>query len=174
MNGLEIDLAELEIFEKQLADKRKTKPNVSANVDQSSNSPDELDQYLDRLAIDIKARDNVTENKNDASAAPMPSTSASSAQHDDTIDSRCSSVANNNTAAVNGIGSMTPSVPLAVPQTSLPLLLYGLMSILVFINSVCYSKRGRTNRLHAQRTHSCSIAIFDFTCRFRCRRGRTR
>lgn len=149
VNGLEIDLAELEMFEKQLADKRKTKPNVSANVDQSSNSPDELDIYLDRLAIDISARDNAT-NVNDASAAPMPSTS--STQPDDTVVTRYTVVANgeNDKSLINGIGSTTPLATLTVPQTSLPLLLYGLMSILVFINSVCYSKRGRQTASESQ------------------------
>lgn len=133
MNGLEIDLAELEMFEKQLVDKRKSKPHVSANIDQSSHSPDELDMYLDRLAIDINARDNATNDVNDVSIAPMPSTS--SMQHDDNIATRCT------VATVNGIDSTTPLASLIVPETSLPSLMYGLMSILVLINSVCYSKR---------------------------------
>lgn len=137
MNGLEIDLAELELFEKQLADKRKSKPNVSANVNESSNSPDELDMYLDRLAINISARDNANY-VNDASDVPMPSTS--SMQHNDTVGNQCL-VANENRSTVNGIDSTTSLASLVVPKTSLPLLLYGLMSILVFINSVCYSKR---------------------------------
>lgn len=150
MNGLEIDLAELEMFEKQLADKRKSKPNVSANVVQSTNSPDELDMYLDRLAIDISARDNA-KHVNDASTAPMPSTS--SMQHNDGVATQCSvadeMVAKNNSnkSTVDGIDSTTPLASLAktMPKTSLPLLLYGFLSILVFINSVCYSKRRTTD-----------------------------
>lgn len=138
MNGLEIDLAELEMFEKRLADKRKSKPNVLANVNESNNSPDELDMYLDRLAIDISARDNANY-VSDASDVPMPSTSASHT-HNDTVGNQCL-VANENKSTVNGIDSTTPLASQVVPKTSLPLLLYGLMSILVFINSVCYSKR---------------------------------
>lgn len=138
MNGLEIDLDELEMFEKQLADKRKSMQNVSTNVvDQMNNSPDELDMYLDRLAIDISARDNA-KNLNDVLAVvPVPSTS--SIKHDDTVAAQ-NSMVNNNTCRANGIVSTIPTASLAVPKTSLPLLLFGLMSILVYINSVCYSK----------------------------------
>lgn len=141
MNGLEIDLAELELFEKRLADKRKSVPNASAVANETSNSPDEIDMYLDRLAIDINARNDAKHVNDASSAASMPSTS--SAQHDDTtVATQCSMVATSDKCPVNGIDSTTPLAALTVPQTSLPLLLYGLMSILVFINSVCYSKRG--------------------------------
>lgn len=128
VNGLEIDLTELETFEKHLTDKRKSKPNVSIN-----SSPDELDIYLDRLAIDINARDTAN-NANDASFVPMPSTSM---QHDDTVAAE-SSMADD---IVANEPMVTSLVALTMPKTSLPLLLYGLMSILVYINSVYYSKR---------------------------------
>lgn len=59
INGLEIDLDELEAFERQVADKKK-RPEKSEGERTEEDGPDYLDEYLERLQIneeDAKAKE---------------------------------------------------------------------------------------------------------------------
>lgn len=53
MSGLEIDLKELELFEKRLNEKRSKNPQ---KTDENS-EPDDLDEYLQKLTLENKIRD---------------------------------------------------------------------------------------------------------------------
>lgn len=172
MNGLEIDLAELETFEKQLADKRKTQPSTS-NTQSSNNCPDELDLYLDRLAIDINARND--NDQNHAHSASVSTSSASTVRIDD--DNGTSIVTHSDSqSTVDMETSSFDQNKIVVPQASLASLLLGLMSILVFINSVCFDPaRSSKKRHHRQASKSLPLhrndvqLNFRFDCHFHCR-----
>lgn len=56
MNGLEIDLKELELFEKRVKEKRAKNPQVTEKTDENS-EPDDLDEYLQKLTLENNIRD---------------------------------------------------------------------------------------------------------------------
>lgn len=56
VNGLEIDLKELELFEKRVKEKRAKNPQVTEKTDENS-EPDDLDEYLQKLTLENNIRD---------------------------------------------------------------------------------------------------------------------
>lgn len=140
---MEIDLAELEWFEKQLADKRKINND---NRDHESNI-DELDDYLDRLAIDIKTRENAKVNNAPSTSAQLidQNTSLSSVDGSNTnLNTQQSSSSVYNSSSNQAISYRDNQLQ----KTSLPLLLYGLIGILFFINSVHCKEIPQTHTLN--------------------------
>lgn len=115
INGIEIDLKELEIYEKRLAEKRQKHP-INESVTNDNNEMDDLDDYLNKLNIAAassqEAKDNVPNNQQSDIGLVRNDTSI---QKDDTEKNR---------------------------QTSFPLLLYGFMSILFALSTVY--KRSKT------------------------------
>lgn len=121
---MEIDLGELEQFEKRLAEKRQqTVPpgQTGASCSTGSHEVDELDEYLDRLAIDIQSRE--TKIVDSASKNRMQSISLDSRNCDNNVDAVAIPVA-------------SPTLAPSVAKTSLPLLMFSFISILLYINSV--------------------------------------
>lgn len=55
MSGLEIDLKELELFEKRISEKRAKNP-ITKKTDENS-EPDDLDEYLQKLTLENSIRD---------------------------------------------------------------------------------------------------------------------
>lgn len=66
INGIEIDLKELELYEKRLAEKRQTHP-ISQSVTNDNTELDDLDDYLDKLntaaSSSHETKDNVANNE---------------------------------------------------------------------------------------------------------------
>lgn len=160
INGMEIDLTELELYEKQLAERRRQQQQQQqSNPQQSdggscssrsvattsamttttttSQNVDEIDAYLDRLALDLQAKDqravdargssssnhiNHQTNQND-SVAPVVNKENSS-QNDD-----CDK--NGQIAAGPSNSNQTSKI-----QTTLPLLIYAFLSILAYVNTI--------------------------------------
>lgn len=123
---MEIDFTELETFEKQLNEKRKTNNVVNStktSKPMTEQTIDELDEYLDRLTLDKidvnKACGSGTmstcKNDGNESSTMMPSQYL------------CDTVADNNTSGI--INKISNSLPF-------PMLLLGFLSILAFVNSV--------------------------------------
>lgn len=105
INGIEIDLKELEIYEKRLAEKRQKHP-VIQSVPNDNTELDDLDDYLDKI---------------------NSGASSSNVTGDDI---------SNNEQRVVGLPSNDTE---RNNELSLPLLLYGVMSIL-FALSTAYKK----------------------------------
>lgn len=136
INGMEIDLTELEIYEKQLAEKRRTQMDAStvasttANVKKTDQTVDEIDAYLDQLALDLKTKDQQTtphtDNKQTHNDTPN---TLENGINPCTVAKQCSSQTNDNIAS-NSTAAQFSS------QTSFPLLLFGFLTILAFVNSV--------------------------------------
>lgn len=147
INGLEIDLNELELYEKQLADKRKSKTDASTastSASLAANQPsvddekvDDLDEYLDRLAIEIKSRDN-SEQFDRAISEPTQTATANSTEtvQQNQIVQTSHNDEKRKTAesATNSIGDQTSQE--FSQNTSFALLLLGFLSILAFVNRV--------------------------------------
>lgn len=58
VNGLEIDLKELELFEKRISEKRAKNPLTKKQTESDENSePDDLDEYLQKLTLENSIRD---------------------------------------------------------------------------------------------------------------------
>lgn len=145
INGMEIDLNELEIYEKQLAEKRRTQMDAStvasttANVENTDQTVDEIDAYLEQLALDLKTKDQQTtphtDNKqthNDTPNTPNTSNTPNTPENGInpcTVAKQCSSQTNDNIAS-NSTAAQFSS------QTSFPLLLFSFLTILAFVNSV--------------------------------------
>lgn len=130
VNGLEIDLTELELYEKQLAAKRLAKMNSGHSTAESANDKctdhtiDEIDAYLDQLALDLKANDeskgiasrNTEQNPNSQSLCPTGSNhSVPNRYSNQTVESQADTDAST--------------------KTTFPLLLFGFLSILAFVNT---------------------------------------
>ncbi|KAJ6629542.1 Acidic leucine-rich nuclear phosphoprotein 32 family member A, partial [Pseudolycoriella hygida] len=98
INGIEIDLKELEIYEKRLAEKRQKHPLAESVANDSNAELDDLDDYLAKLnsAADASSSSNDTKDNN-----------STNEQRDVGVDS--------NVTEINH-------------ETSFPLLLYGVMS----------------------------------------------
>ncbi|XP_037029154.1 acidic leucine-rich nuclear phosphoprotein 32 family member A isoform X1 [Bradysia coprophila] len=109
INGIEIDLKELEIYEKRLAEKRQKHP-ITQSVANADTELDDLDDYLDKL--------------NTAAAA-----TASSSLQDAT------DTVSNNEQQPHHVG-LECSDAETIQQASLPLLLYGVMSIIFVLSTV--------------------------------------
>lgn len=56
VNGLEIDLKELELFEKRINEKRAKNPQLKEKTDENS-EPDDLDEYLQKMTLENNIRD---------------------------------------------------------------------------------------------------------------------
>lgn len=184
---MEIDLTELELYEKQLNEKRKqraklneTPANTANDVD--TTTVDEIDEYLDQLALELRAKNDETvstsQHKNDSikkSDLPTGSKSCSvpnQSSHIDTEKNVANDASNKNTDTQ--ISS----------QTSFPLLLFGFLSILAFVNSVrcknVFNKLffvflqynitsikllSKQKHIHNYLTHSCMFSFFYlFVC----------
>lgn len=121
INGLEFDLAELELYENR--SKSKTIP---PSHQASDDCVDDLDEYLEHMALhtaDIHNDDCTRTN-----ATPMPSTSA--ACNGDNSDIACHSTNAIDSTAVENV------VEFGFDKTTFPLLLFGFLGILAFVNSV--------------------------------------
>lgn len=158
---MEIDLGELELYEKKLNEKRQRNcdqptTNVMATEQTSSQHNDktrkcdidELDEYLDRLSIEINEREQRVNNATHITPVPAttsvtisPSTTTvcSSQQVHTTNSSQLNFYTNHITSQNNGNGTDDGKKKCNIfdnSHTSLPMLLYTLMGILVFINCV--------------------------------------
>lgn len=150
INGMEIDLKELEVFEKKLKLKRQSKndDNKNKRCDRSnggdnpkqvdSSEIDEIDEYLTQLAIDIKARPNATASSDTCSIHDNSKANSSQLAAND--------VESTADAAVQEVSILASSPP----QTSLPLpypvLMYWLLSIIFFVNTVKHTVKPTCKR----------------------------
>lgn len=137
---MEIDLGELELYEQKLCEKRQNSDQQNtASAERSSqhnelsknDQIDELDEYLDRLTIEIKQR----EQKDSAAMHTTPSAAITSVTKSNPGSMNSSQLNCNNSNKRTDDGQ-TKCIDLKSPQTSLPMLLYTLMGLLVFVNSV--------------------------------------
>lgn len=159
INGMEIDLTELNEFEAKLNAKRKlASENAVQSSDATTNAAagssaaalhvhhqknddeiDELDEYLNQLAIDIKLRDKSAE-----TAAAAAAASVDVKLHAAAADDQPAVVADDQAAVVAVIRPAPPTVPFAV-------LLYWFMGIVFFVNTVkrtsCKRPQPRTNSM---------------------------
>lgn len=123
---MEIDLTELETLEKKISEKRQTNPTAP-----HERNIDELDEYLDRLALDLKAKDDTKT----TIATDLPSTSTACIEKN--LQNRASTGSSNH-LKYDELAENTP-YDLAKQITHKPSfvsLLFGLLSILAFVNSV--------------------------------------
>lgn len=146
INGMEIDLTELNEFEAKLKAKRKLateneKSNEANNIATSSSTADlggkqnddaidELDEYLNQLAIDIQLRDN-SQTKVAAATASIDTKPLL------TVDA----AVDEPTAAVQAVDQGVVAIPAAAagqPKSTVPfgVLLYWFMGIVFFVNTV--------------------------------------
>lgn len=186
---MEIDLNELELHEKHLAERRRLRQQQqqqeqsTAHTDGSCSSSvattsatlatattstttsqgvDEIDAYLDRLALDLQAKDQRT---NDARGANT-SNNHIAHQHASANGSRCqqpplvnkeNSSQFNDDCDKNGHADATAAPASnsnqASAKTTLPLLIYAFLSLLAYVNTIrC--------KIHTTRFHSCHTRIF--------------
>lgn len=122
INGLEFDLAELERYENRLKS-----TSAAAHSRLADDSADDLDEYLERMALN--AAPHVVDVESNATDA-KPSTSAVCNANDPT--ERHTNAHSANRSA----GNMELAGDARSGRTSWPLLLFGLLSILAFVNSV--------------------------------------
>lgn len=122
INGIEIDLKELEIYEKRLAEKRRMHP-ISESVTNDQTEMDDLDDYLNKLNI---AATSSHETKDNVSNSEITAATSSQQTNDNVSNSERDVGLNCNDTERNH-------------QISFPLLLYGVMSIL-FALSTAYKK----------------------------------
>lgn len=83
---------------------------------------DEVDEYLDQLALDLKTKDQTSSTNN------QQQLKANNLQNN--------SVPNQSTFAHNNAATTTTAQTQKTHATSLPMLLFGLITILAFVNSV--------------------------------------
>lgn len=137
---MEIDLGELEQFEKRLADKRlkqlqqQQMPNASApqiiagTSSGASGVADDLDEYLDRLAIDIKTREAAAAKHNESDC-------------DNNSSDRVGKTDDKSVVSSSSCYNAGAPVQHASTSTSLPLLLFSFFSVLIFIQSVISNRK---------------------------------
>lgn len=158
---MEIDLNELELHEKQLAERRRLRQKQqeqqpSTQTDGSSGSSvaststamaatttttttsqnvDEIDAYLDRLALDLQAKDQRT---NDARGANTSNHSNHTHQHTSVHKENSSQF--NDDCDKNGWHADATAAPSnssqAPTKTTLPLLIYAFLSLLAYVNTI--------------------------------------
>lgn len=147
---MEIDLGELEQFEKRLAEKRRLKqlqpqqqlaesattsqPTASTSAD-ANGSIDDLDAYLDRLAIDIKAREHATAAKHTEPDCDNDNNSSKKMAKTECHTALATA------SSSGGSGDDAALTPQASAKTSLPLLLFSLFSVIIFIQSVISNRK---------------------------------
>lgn len=140
---MEIDLNELERYEKQLAERRRTKQTTSssqscstaktAEVEQSQSKVDEIDEidaYLDQLAIDLKTKDERNKTMSDATTDTQPICRSQLAQP---------SGSQNQSEPHQSTNHMTETYTMngqIIPKPSFALLLLGFLSVLAYVNTV--------------------------------------
>lgn len=148
INGMEIDLHELEIYEKKLAERRRTKSNdltaveTTTTVKQTERTIDEIDEYLDRLVLDLRTKDDARSTTIDQSIVHLKN--AIPTESNRSVSNQCelTQTTDNNVAAIDDSSSNATQIS---SKTSFPLLLYGLLSIFAFVNSVCCKNAFETN-----------------------------
>lgn len=118
---MEIDFQELEDFEKKLEQKRSNAITTNSTAP-SNDDVDELDVYLNELAISLKA------------------SSVESEQHASITDSEMMVLDTSQNCSSSSANNSTTTIQSPSATTSFPLLVYGLLSILCFINSVVHCK----------------------------------
>lgn len=129
---MEIDLTELEMFEKQLAEKRRTKQMALSTSESlmTERSIDEIDEYLDRLALDLKA-------KGESISSDPQRTDKSLDTHttgsNDLVENQCDCMHSTDSHVAANTSHKT--VENVSSKTSLPLLLFGFFCIIAFVNS---------------------------------------
>lgn len=130
---MEIDLTELEMYEKQLAEKRRTKQMAlsTSESDKTERTIDEIDEYLDRLALDLKTKDEPTSTDPQRTDKSLDSHSTGS---NDLIANQCDCIHTTDSHVTADTSHKT--VKNVSPKTSLPLLLFGFFCIIAFVNSV--------------------------------------
>lgn len=129
------------MYEKQLAEKRRNKQTASTSESKKTERTiDEIDEYLDRLALDLKTKDESTDTQQTDKLLGSHSTvsSDSVANQSDCVHSTDSNVAAN---------TSHKTVENVSPKTSLPLLLFGFFCILAFVNSVRCKECIETNSI---------------------------
>lgn len=152
---MEIDLNELELHEKQLAERRRSQQQQqeqqsTSQTDGSSGSStlamatsttttttttsqnvDEIDAYLDRLALDLQAKDHRT---NDARGANTSNHSNHPNQHSLVNNENSSQL--NDDCDKNGATAAPTNSNQASTKTTLPLLIYAFLSLLAYVNTI--------------------------------------
>lgn len=161
---MEIDLNELDLYEKQLAEKRHTKSNTSASTSTAETahverSVDEIDAYLDQLALELKAKD---EHRSTPTANTRPNNhlcnaSSSSGSQTHTTTYRNSSHTAEKCTGQDASDSMTEQIP----KTSFALLLLSFLSILAYVNTLrCKEYMFNLNQTnHTQNDHHANDSI---------------
>ncbi|XP_055316209.1 acidic leucine-rich nuclear phosphoprotein 32 family member A [Sitodiplosis mosellana] len=161
INGMEIDLTELELYEKKLAEKRRlaamnASSTAAADDDKHTTAVadnktdertiDEIDEYLDRLALDLKTKDQTTSsstnNQQQQQQQRLNDFHNPSGSQNHSMPNQCQSSrsTDNHNDATNTMTTTTAQIP--TQTTSFPLLLFGLLTILAFVNSVRFTKDG--------------------------------
>lgn len=184
---MEIDLNELELHEKQLAERRRSQQQQqeqqsTSQTDGSSDSSgsstlamatstttttttttsqnvDEIDAYLDRLALDLQAKDHRT---NDARGANTSNHSNHPNQHSLVNNENSSQL--NDDCDKNGATAAPTNSNQASTKTTLPLLIYAFLSLLAYVNTI-RCKIYTLTHTHTTRSHSCHtifLTIFPF------------
>lgn len=139
MNGLEIDLLELEEYEKRLAIKRAALKQNDTNMQREEGEPnvdqlvDDLDELLNLNSSphdeDLNNRDeNACDNKNNV----LVNKSCLAVADDDDIRS---------TTTTTAISNVTATTATTTTPTSLPLLIYNFMAVLIFLNHILYKTK---------------------------------
>ncbi len=117
INGIEIDLNELEIYEKRLAEKRQKHPISSESIaNNDSTELDDLDDYLDKL--------NIAASSSGGGIGPNEAKDSTVSNDDDDAEQQHDVGVECNESELNH-------------QMPFPLLLYGFMSI-IFALSTAY------------------------------------
>lgn len=169
---MEIDLTELESYEKQLAERRSLRqqqqqqpcsaqqtddssvatmpspaPAITTTATTSSQNVDEIDAFLDRLALDLQAKDQRT---NDARHGVNSTNHINHQQHqrDNALPSgsmqyepsltNTDDSSQNNDCDTSTAAATAPQLNLnqTSKTTSLPLLIYAFLSILAYVNTI--------------------------------------
>lgn len=112
INGLEFDLDEFDLYEQRLNAKRLLQPKKR---EQSLDEADDLDEYLNKLVIDGKASKFIDSPGNACSAS-------------------IASVSNPSFSKETEQSASTSILP--TPSVPFPVLLYWMVGLLVFVNSV--------------------------------------
>ncbi|XP_031635420.1 acidic leucine-rich nuclear phosphoprotein 32 family member A isoform X1 [Contarinia nasturtii] len=140
INGLEIDLTELELYEKELVEKRKQRTEMNPSTAETSTTSndnatvDEIDEYLDRLALDLRAN-------NDESISTNRQPSDNNLEKSLPSGSKSCSESNQSSHTTdNNVATVVSNKNAAQISTPFPLLLFGFLSILAIVNSIHFSK----------------------------------
>lgn len=178
---MEIDLNELELYEKQLAERRRLRQqhqSTAQTVGSSSSSQaststlttrttptqnvDEIDAYLDRLALDLQTKDQRTD---DAWGANHPHDQSQPAHlaHNENASQLIDDCDRNGHADAAYAAAAVPSNSnQAAAKTTLPMLIYAFLSILAYVNTITckiYTHTHTRTINHNTLPHSCHIVF---------------